>query len=154
VGYDLFPTICDWLNISNLPSGIEGGSLASVLKGESEEVKRENDFLVFHFPHYQLQKGSHPVSSIVWKDFKLLKFYETGDFRLYYLKEDTAENLNLATIRPDLVKKMDGLMEEYLIKINAKLPKINPDYNRNNDPGREYQDRKYSLMNEPYFIID
>ena len=56
VGYDMFPTYAEWAEIdpSDLPTGIEGGSFASVLaNGGVGEIERPQEGLVFHFPHYQ-----------------------------------------------------------------------------------------------------
>ena len=57
VGYDLFPTISQLLKLKSLPEGIEGGSFVQVLTDHRiKKVKRENDFLVFHWPHYTITK--------------------------------------------------------------------------------------------------
>ncbi|WP_137404023.1 sulfatase [Echinicola rosea] len=153
VGYDLFPTICDWLGIQELPHGSEGGSLVSLLNGQSSPVVRPNDYLVFHFPHYQLQKGSHPASSIYWEGYKMIKFYETGELRLYDLTNDLGEERNISYIYPDVLRKMNGMMEEYLDKVHGKVPALNAQYMEDKDPGRQFKDRKLSIMQEPYFIL-
>ena len=44
---DIFPTICDWLNIDSLPKNTAGGSLAHILTDHSSTVNRENDFMLF-----------------------------------------------------------------------------------------------------------
>ena len=84
VGYDFFPTYCEWAGIDadKLPSGIEGGSIASLLATEGKgAVKRPREEMVFHFPHYQSEDGPH--SAIMLGDMKLLKFYETGRLALF-----------------------------------------------------------------------
>ncbi|MBD8490881.1 sulfatase [Echinicola sp. CAU 1574] len=152
VGYDLFPTICEWLGIHELPEGYDGGSLANLLNGKSKSVERPNDFLVFHFPHYQLQKASHPATSIYWGDYKMIKFYETGTFQLYDLKSDLSEQKNLSYIYPEIIAQMDDMMEDYLERVNAKEPVVNDQYTEDSDPGRLFKDRKLRIMREPYFI--
>ena len=49
------------------------GSLASILTKKVSKVVRENDFMVFYFPHYQHEKGTHPGVAIVKDGFKLIK---------------------------------------------------------------------------------
>ncbi|MGQ8336618.1 sulfatase [Sunxiuqinia sp. A32] len=155
VAYDLLPTIGDWLGIKDLPKGIEGGSLASLLnKPKSEnKVDRDNDFLVFHFPHYQLQKGGQPSSAIVQGDFKLIKFYEDNSFYLFDLKNDISEENNLAQKFPEKVKELDKKLTDYLEKIDAGLPVPNPEYDEAKDPGRKFQSIKSELLEKPYFVI-
>ena len=75
IGWDLFPTICDWLGIDALPDGLEGGSLNAILEGNmNANVEREHPFLVVHFPHYQLQKAGQPSTAMYQGNFKLIKF--------------------------------------------------------------------------------
>ena len=61
VGYDLYPTYCQWAGVpmNRLPRGIEGGSLVSLLDDGRGTVHRVRDAMVFHFPHYQSGDGPH-----------------------------------------------------------------------------------------------
>ena len=153
VGYDLFPTICQWLGIDKLPKGVEGGSLASALKSpEMKSIKRPNDFLVFHWPHYQHQKFSQPTTAIFKDNYKLMKFYETGELRLYDLASDLAEVNDLSDERPELTKALHQLMVDYLASVDAGMPTPNKDYRHDKDPGAKYEKGKKRLMNEPYFL--
>ncbi|MGQ8337522.1 sulfatase [Sunxiuqinia sp. A32] len=155
VTYDLFPTICEWLNIQKLPDGLEGGSLSEIVDSSQHEqaVSRANDFLVFHFPHYQLQKGSQPVSTIIKGDYKLYKLYEDNRFMLFNLKDDVDETLDLVSEKPEVVGELKALLEGYLESINAGLPTVNEDYNEATDPGLKYVDVKERMLAEPYFVI-
>jgi arylsulfatase A len=153
VGYDIFPTICSWLGIDELPEGVEGGSLIDLLDGTNDGIVRPRDYLVFHFPHYQLQKASHPATAIYKEHYKLLKFYETEDLLLYDLDNDLSESKDIKTIHPEIVAEMCQSLEKYLGEIDAGLPTRNIDYSLENDPGRNYKQRKLRLMKEPYFII-
>ncbi|MEM7368133.1 MAG: sulfatase [Bacteroidota bacterium] len=154
VGFDLFPTICELLDIGDLPDGLEGGSLESILSGKQTKVSRPDDFLVFHFPHYQLQKASHPATALYKDKYKLISFYETGDSHLYDLEQDISETENLAYIYPELVEQLEGFMGQYLKKIGADLPVINQTFHPDKDPGRSYKARKQRLMKEPYFLLN
>lgn len=154
VGYDLFPTITDWLGIGSVPEGLEGGSLAKVLSGDAHTtVQRANPFLVFHFPHYQLQKGGQPSTTLHQGDYKLVKFWETGDYHLYNLKKDLDESENLAKTETNRTVRMSLLLDEYLRSIRAGIPTVNTQFDPKQDPGRKWADIKARLVEEPYFIV-
>lgn len=151
VSYDLYPTICDWLGIRDLPVGIEGGSLVNSLeKPRIKKIARESDVLVFHFPHYQLQKGSQPATAIIKGDYKLIKCYEDNSFALFNLKKDISEVVDLAKGKPNIVRELSMQMERYLTKINAGLPTMNNDYDEATDPGRKFYEIKEALRVDPY----
>ena len=149
---DLLPTICDWLEINSLPKNIDGGSLASILTKKVSKVVRENDFIVFYFPHYQHEKGTHPGVAIVKDEFKLIKYYEEDMIFLFNLKEDRLELKNLASINPKKVIELEQLINDYFSKHNIKLPTVNNDYKSENDMGLKYEQVKKRLMSEAYFI--
>ncbi|MBN13506.1 MAG: sulfatase [Opitutaceae bacterium] len=154
VGYDLFPTIADWLGIGSVPADQEGGSLANILSGQSNaKVNRANPFLVFHFPHYQLQKGGQPSTTLHQGDFKLVKFWETGDYHLYNLKEDLSETRNLAKVDTNTTVRMSQLLEDYLKSIRAGIPTTNAQFDPQKDPGKKWADIKVRLVEDPYFIV-
>jgi len=155
VGYDLFPTICDWLRIKSLPDGIEGGSLADLVTGDpNAEVVRPHDFLVFHFPHYQLQKGGQPSTSLHQGNYKLIKFWETGGYHLYDLSKDLDESENLSKTQSNRTVKMSQMLDQYLVSIKAGIPTVNTQFDPDKDPGRNYLDIKAQLVAEPFFNLD
>ncbi|QXD29305.1 sulfatase [Opitutia bacterium ISCC 52] len=154
IGWDLFPTICDWLGIDSLPNGIEGGSLNAVLNGEGNaSVEREYPFLVVHFPHYQLAKAGQPSTAMYQGNYKLLKFWETGEYHLYDLDKDLEETNDLAGKDTNRVVRMSRQLDNYLKAIDAGIPTVNTQFDPGEDPGREYLGIKARLMNEPYFLL-
>lgn len=145
VGYDLFPTFCEWAGIapSTLPKGIEGGSIASLLKNDGRgDVKRPREELVFHFPHYQ---GDTPHSAIFLGDLKLLHFYEDNHDELYDLSKDIGERNDLAAQRPAETKKLRERLDKYLADVNAQFPTPNPNF----DPNQPVEPRKRGGKNKP-----
>lgn len=147
VGYDLYPTIAEWLGIKSISPEIEGGSLCNILKNAGNgQVSRPHDFLVFHWPRYVLSKGSHPSTVIFRGDYKLHKFYETGELRLYNIKEDIGENKPLNREHPHVVEVLHQAMQDYLKEIDAGMPRVNARYDEAKDPGRKFKDLKESLM--------
>jgi len=66
-------------------------------------------------------------------DRKLIRFYADNDdggdrFELYNLRKDVGETDNLADRKPDLVRKLDGLISRHLAETKAVVPERNPDY--------------------------
>ena len=131
VGYDWYPTFCHWAGVENLPQGLEGGDLSKVLKDPLEgKVIRPRNELVFHFPHYQ---GDTPHTALISGNWKLIKFYETNEYRLFNLGNDISEKNNLASIKPEVTASLKEKMITYLNEVNAQMPSKNPDY----DPNKE-----------------
>lgn len=124
VGFDLFPTFCEIAGVKSLPKDIDGGSILPQLAGSAEKVRRPREELVFHFPHYQ---GETPHSAIYLGDFKLIHFYETGEDRLFNLKDDIGEKSDLSKQLPDKGKELRTLLDRYLAEVQAQLPAANPD---------------------------
>ena len=135
VGYDLFPTYAEWAEIdsADLPAGIEGGSIASVVaNGGVGEVERSTEELVFHFPHYQV--GS-PQSAIRLGDYKLIKYFEGNKTALFDLATDIGEKQNLVTKMPEKGAELEARLDAYLASVNADIPVVNPDYDPSKPTG-------------------
>ncbi len=121
-GVDVFPTIAELAGVRDLPSGLEGGSLATLLKSDGKGVvKRPREEFVVHFPHYD-KDADGPASAIFLGDFKLARIYETGERRLYDLSKDISERNNLAKQRPEKVADLDRRLSDYLKAVNAQMP--------------------------------
>ena len=140
VGYDLFPTLCEWAGLSatSLPNGLEGGSLVGLLaNGGQGDVKRLRDGIVFHFPHYQASDGPH--SAILLGNLKLLKFYEDDHVALFDLSNDIGERNDLSARLTMEASDLHRKLEEGLKSIDAQMPKPNPQYDPSqpSEPERE-----------------
>ena len=135
VGYDLFPTYAEWAGIdpAELPSGIEGGSIAAILRnGGVGEVERPREELVFHFPHYQ---AGSPQSAIRIGDYKLIRYYEGNRVALFDLSADVGERNNLAMKMPGKAHELAARLDEYLASIDADIPVVNPQYDPSSPTG-------------------
>lgn len=149
MGYDLLPNYCEWAGIpsNELPKGLEGGSLASLLNNEGRgEVKRSREELVFHFPHYQSADGPH--SALLLGDLKLLKFYEDDRLALFNLSQDLGERNDLSRSMPEKAAELQRRLDGNLIAVKAQMPRPNPQYDPNRPPpprkdGRRGRDRNY-----------
>jgi arylsulfatase A-like enzyme len=142
VGYDFFPTYCEWAGIekSKLPSGIEGGSITGLLDDGLGTVVRPRKEMVFHFPHYQ--SGDGPHSALLLGDLKLMKFYETGRLALFDLTADISEKNDLASRMPKKVKELDAVLVKYLSDIDAQMAVPNSNYDPTNQQPSQQKNRR------------
>ncbi len=126
---DLFPTFSELAGVRDaLPTGVEGGSFASVLKnGGTGELKRPRNEFVVHFPHYD-KDAQGPASAIYVGDLKLIHVYETGALKLFNIATDSGERHDLASQMPEKVQELDARLMTYLKTVNAQFPKRNPNY--------------------------
>lgn len=124
-GVDLFPTISQLAGITApSPPGVEGGSLADILKNEGQgTAHRPREEFVVHFPHYD-KDPLGPASSILLDEFKLIRYFETGDRQLFNLRTDLGERNNLASEMPEKAEALDKRLSAYLKEVNADLPEI------------------------------
>ena len=138
IGWDLFPTFADWAGVTNpLPANVEGGSLRAVVenRGARTAPRPRGDRLVFHWPHYQHSRRNRPSSAIRQGDYKLIKFWETGDIHLFNLAEDLEEACELSARMPDKAAELHANLNRYLAEVNALHAVVNPGYIPANDPG-------------------
>lgn len=128
VGHDLFPTLCDLAGAkAALPEDLDGGSFKDLLLAGGEgTVARHDEFLVFHFPHYQIPKGTTPQSAIMRGPYKLLKFWEDGSHELFAIDSDFGETRDLSGEQPQLANELDALLVNYLREVEAPMPTPNP----------------------------
>lgn len=129
-GWDLFPTFCELAEVQqSLPKGVEGASLTPLFASGQGELRREYQGIGFHFPHYR--NNGVPYSTFLIENYKLVKFYETGQLLLYDLENDIGEQKDLSQQLPEKTAKMHRLLNRYLESIDAGLPIANPDFDPN-----------------------
>ncbi len=131
VGYDMYPTYCELAGIDKIPSStlsrLEGGSIVQLLHQQGRgQVDRQSEALVFHFPHYQSADGPH--SAIIDGNLKLIHFYETGHSKLFDLDKDLGEQTDLADSDKLATKQLQKKLSQYLVSVNAQMPRPNPNY--------------------------
>ena len=144
VGFDLFPTFCEWAGVpkEKWPAELEGGSLVPLLKPKSKGtttthscVSRPREELVFHFPHYQ--SGDPPHSVIYLDGYKMFRFHDSGKTEVYAIDQDMAETNDLAPQMKDRVEALSLKLATYLERVGAKMPTKNHQY----DPRKTSSDR-------------
>ncbi|NLK42726.1 MAG: sulfatase [Planctomycetes bacterium] len=154
VGYDILPTICDLagMDLSDLPPQVEGGSFAHILRGHLAPILRPREGLVFHWPHYQVDKFSTPDSTVLLDGYKLHYRWETAKKQLFHLDEDLAEKTDLARYEQALANQMAQGLFEHLEAIGARLATPNPAYpaecwnpNKGDYPPNDFMGRDPSI---------
>jgi len=133
VGYDILPTIADLAGIDDSPKKVEGGSLAPLLRseGDSADIDRPYDGLIFHWPHYQLAKRSTPDTTFLRDGWKLHYWWETGETSLFHLTEDLDESNELSGQRPAKTRNLRLALFNRLHALDAQLPTPNEDWGAN-----------------------
>ncbi|TDU72818.1 putative sulfatase [Prosthecobacter fusiformis] len=122
---DVYPTFTELGGaIASSPQPQDGVSLAALLRNPSAKIARDN--LYWHLPHYH---HSTPASAIRQGNLKLIEFYETDTVELYDLKADLGETTDLAQTQPAKAASMRSALAEWRLKVNARMPVPNPDYN-------------------------
>ncbi len=138
IGEDLLPTVADLAHVREpLLNGIEGGSFAPVLINAGKgTVSRPRPEFVVHFPHYD-KEPIGPASAIYLGDFKLIRIYETGRLELFDIAKDPGERYDLAAQIPDKTKDLNQRLTDYLLEVQAQMPRANPNY----DPSKPTKSR-------------
>ena len=131
---DVLPTLAEICGVKDLPK-LDGRSFAPALAGKA--IPERPVFL--HYPHYgDWTNGGAPATTVVSEGWKLLRFYFDGPgqkdrYELYNLAEDPGETLNCSSSRPEVVAKLNKLIDSYVKEMGAVLPRPNPDYHAEGD---------------------
>ncbi|QDT83674.1 arylsulfatase [Gimesia chilikensis] len=106
IGYfgDLMATAADLADVP-CPEGLDSVSIAPTLEGKPDQQK-EHDFLYWEF--YE-RGGKQAVRWGEWKAVRMPIF--KGKTQLFNLEEDLGEGTDLAAKHPDLVKKLEAMMD-------------------------------------------
>ncbi len=127
---DLYPTILEAAGLKPPPGHIiDGESLLPVLE-HTGGLKRKAYFT--WFPHLI------PAVSVRQGDWKLIRRFEPHpDYpevrELYNLKEDIGETRNLAKQMPEKVKELNALIDQFIQRTEALVPRPNPAYRDRRD---------------------
>jgi arylsulfatase A-like enzyme len=97
------------------------------LRGNGKLVNRP---LYWHYPHYQhyQQGGTTPYSAVRDGDYRLVEFLDDSRVELYNLREDPAEQHNIAEANPEITNTLRDMLHEWRKAVNAQMPTPNPNY--------------------------
>jgi len=124
VSMDFFPTMLELAGLPPKPKlHADGRSIVPELKGKKGKTRP----LYWHYPHYHGSTWT-PGASIRDGGWKLIKFYDHEKVALYNLKEDPSESNDLSEQNPKIAKDLESKLVAWQKRMNAKLPRPNPDY--------------------------
>lgn len=101
----------------DIPKDMQGRSLVPILKGE--KVKEWRDSIYYHYYEYPSVHQVPRHNGIRTERYKLIQFYEFGEWEFYDLKEDPDELTNLynsdqhAEVIAEMKKRLEGLRTRY-----------------------------------------
>lgn len=125
--YDFLPTFVEWAGGKPKDlKNIDGVSLAGYMSGRKPKKDFLNRGLYFHVPHYRQQI---PHSAIISGNTKVIHFYDKPNIPMMFdLSEDPGEVNNIAKQDAHQYKQLFNEMMKYLEEVDARFPKVNPDY--------------------------
>lgn len=128
---DFYPTLLDLLSIRpKVGQRFDGVSIVPALRGKP--LSRQAIFT--YFPHAPgVPDWLPPSVSVHRENWKLIRIFHGGEdgqhrYKLFHLKEDPGEKINLASECPDRVQELNTLIEEFLTTTNAVRPLRNPKF--------------------------
>lgn len=119
---DFYPTVLQAAGIPLPPERtIDGESLLPLF-----DLRRglERKAIFWHFPHYR--GDVVPYSIVRSGDWKLIKHYEGPSHELFNLAEDLGEKNDLSRDHSEKVRELASLLDDWLKKTGAKLPREHP----------------------------
>ncbi len=130
---DFYPTILNLLGAS-IPGDypVDGLDFSPVFQ-DSDWQRKQPMFSYFPAPPRGVPDWLPPAMSVHDGKWKLLRLFHQGenqehDYLLYDLENDIGETKNLASKYPELVIRMDALIEKHITETGAIVPVPNPDF--------------------------
>lgn len=120
---DFYPTFVDIAGGEN-PEGyqLDGISLAPLI---TEGKVPQRSIMYWHYPSETGNWTNRMASAVRQGDYKLIQFYEDNRIELYNLKDDPAEEENLAKEMPEKTNELHNLLTSWLAEVQAEEPVIN-----------------------------
>ena len=99
---------------------MDGGSFKKVVfENGKGEVKRNEKGIVFHVPYENGIALKRAHSAIIQDNFKLIKFYDTNEVRLYSIENDVEEKHDLSQVLIEKTNLLETALDEYLTLVKA-----------------------------------
>lgn len=116
---DFFPTLLELCGVES-SAELDGESFVAALAGE--EVERGP--IYWHYPHYGNQ-GGLPSAAVRDGDWKLIRWFETGQEELFRLDLDPSEQYDLAARYPEKLAELSGSLDGWLEDVGAQFATLN-----------------------------
>tara|TARA_R110002096_G_scaffold119495_1_gene258950 strand:+ start:80 stop:2275 length:2196 start_codon:yes stop_codon:yes gene_type:complete len=110
---DVFPTLADIAGFTP-PEGLDGKSFAPTILG-NDTSQIHHDFLYWEFLE---QGGKMGVTTTKWKAIQLNTLRDPKPTELFDLENDPSETTDVASQYPEIVKQMDGWIEQSHTPVN------------------------------------
>jgi len=104
--WDVLPTLCE-VAAAKIPDGIDGISFVPAMTGTGSQ--QQHEFLYWEFPSYQ---GQQAVRMGDWKGIRKNIFEGNLGIELYDLNTDIQEQHDLAAEYPEIVSKIEAIMNQ------------------------------------------
>ena len=104
--WDVLPTLCDVAG-KPIPEATDGISFLPELLGT--DTQKSHEFLYWEFPAYG---GQQAVRMKQWKGIRKDIFKGNKRIELYDLQADPREQNNIASKNPDIVSKIEQIMDD------------------------------------------
>ena len=101
---------------------LEGLDLKPLFEGQQ---KLDRDALYWHFPHNRMEVSLYMGGTILQGDWKFYKGYGVIEDKLFNLKSDPMETINVLGDNPELASELRVKLEQWLQKVSAKKPRPN-----------------------------
>ena len=137
---DLMPTICELVNVNDDISENDGKSFVSLIEG-----KKMEELPIFLETSQLIQKKANVVIGIRTSRYKYFRDSEDSTKRvhLFDLKIDSFENNNIAKKFPEIVSKMEYILETQFFKNKNKSKK---EYDEDNTKKIEDELKKWGYI--------
>lgn len=129
VGYDIFPTIIDFVSgsMNDAPADLDGVSLQPTLVNAAlPALDRSGKEIIFHSPHFNTSGQVGPQSAIVDGKYKFVVNYEEQELALYDLDADLMEEVDLTSQFPTKAQELCVRLRDYLKQVGANRVSLNP----------------------------
>jgi arylsulfatase A-like enzyme len=122
---DLYSTIADLAQIPrdwrHVDERQHAASLWPIIAGKLGMVQRP---MVWHYPHKWGPKGDRYEPFTAWREgsYKLIYWYEAGQFELYNLTDDIGERNNLINSHRQIAERLANNLRQWMIAVDAQRP--------------------------------
>jgi len=145
ISVDLYPTLAEIAGVKPPAEyELDGVSYAGLLTGEAKSLDR--DAIYWHFPGYlgagQGKWRTKPCGAIRAGDWKLVEYFEDDRMELYNLKDDIAEQHDLAESNPAKLKELHDKLIAWRNHVGAQMPTDNIAQNDEDRPRKKNRQHK------------
>ncbi len=120
---DFYPTLLE-IAEAEQPEGqvLDGKSLVPELLENKFDPERA---IFWHYPVYH---HDVPAGAVRKGDWKLIENQVSGKVRLYNLRADISEAMDLAELYPEKTTELKALLQNWQKEVNAEFPVPNPEF--------------------------